>query len=330
MADLTTKYLGLSLKNPIIAGSCGLTDNLANLKEMETFGASAVVLKSLFEEEIELEMKKNMASMSSASQAIYPEIFDMFDIDTVEDTLSKYLDLISEAKKNLSIPVISSINCISASEWTYFAKKMQDAGADAIELNIFLMPSDLNRSSEENEKVYFDIIEKVKKEVVIPVSLKIGYFFSNLASTIKKLSDSGVDGLVLFNRFFSPDFDINNFRVLPSNLYSSSSDYTIPLRWISIMSGRVNCSLAASTGVHNGKTVIKELLAGADATQIASILYKNGIPYIQSMLDEMTEWMDESGFETIYEFKGKMSQSNSINPAIYERAQFMKHFSQKF
>ena len=164
----------------------------------------------------------------------------------------------------------------------------------------------------------------------IPVSLKIGYFFSNLASTIKKLSDSGVDGLVLFNRFFSPDFDINNFRILPSNLYSSSADYTIPLRWISIMSGRVNCSLAASTGVHNGKTAVKELLAGADAVQIASILYKNGIPYIQSMLDEMTEWMDESGYKTIGEFKGKMSQSNSINPAIYERAQFMKHFSQKF
>lgn len=330
MTDLTTKYLGLTLKNPIIIGSCGLTDNIDNLMEMEKFGAGAVVLKSLFEEEIELEMKKNMASMNSSSMAIYPEIFDMFDIETVEDTLTKYLSLITEAKQKLSIPVIPSINCVNVGEWTYFAKKMQDAGADAIELNVFIMPSDFNRTSEDNEKVYLDIIKKVKSEVTIPVALKISYFFSNLASSIKKLSESGADGLVLFNRFFSPDFDINNFRIVASNLYSTPNDLAISLRWIAIMSDRVNCDLAASTGVHYGKSAVKQLLAGANAVQIASVLYKNGISYIQFMLDEINEWMEEMGFESIDEFRGKMSQSKSMNPAVYERAQFMKHFSQKF
>lgn len=330
MADLTTKYLGLTLKNPLIAGSSGLTNTQENLIEIEKFGAGAVVLKSLFEEEIELELKNNLQDMIGASNNIYPEIFDMFDIDTVEDTLTKYLSLIAEAKKNLTIPVIPSVNCVSASEWTFFAKKIQDAGADALELNVFLMPSDFNKTGNDNEQVYFDIIKKVKSEISIPVSLKISYYFTNLASMILRLSETDVDGLVLFNKFFAPDFDIHNFRIVPSNLYSNPTDLGISLRWIAIMSERVKCDLAASTGVHNGKAAIKQLLAGANAVQFASILYKNGISYIQTMVDEMNEWMDEMGYETIDEFRGKMSQAKSINPAVYERAQFMKHFSQKF
>jgi dihydroorotate dehydrogenase (fumarate) len=329
MADLSTKYLGLILRNPLIVGSCGLTNSMEDLREIEKYGAGAVILKSLFEEEIEIEMKKNMASMTSSSN-IYPEIFDMFDIDSVEDTLSKYLNLIAEANKELSIPVIPSINCVSASEWTYFAKKMQEAGAPALELNVFLMPSDFNKSADENEKIYFDIINKVKQEVTIPVSLKVSYYFTNLSSVLLKLSESGIDGLVLFNKFFAPDFDINNFRIIPSNLYTSPSDISISLRWVAIMAERVKCDLAASTGVHSGKAAIKQLLAGANAVQFASVLYKNGISYIQTMIDEMNEWMEEMGYEKIDEFRGKMSQANSINPAVFERAQFMKHFSQKF
>jgi dihydroorotate dehydrogenase (fumarate) len=329
MADLSTKYLGLNLRNPLIVGSCGLTNSMEDLREIEKYGAGAVILKSLFEEEIEIEMKKNMASMTSSSN-IYPEIFDMFDIDSVEDTLSKYLNLIAEANKELSIPVIPSVNCVSASEWTYFAKKMQEAGAPALELNVFLMPSDFNKSADENEKIYFDIINKVKQEVTIPVSLKVSYYFTNLSSVLLKLSESGIDGLVLFNKFFAPDFDINNFRIIPSNLYTSPSDISISLRWVAIMAERVKCDLAASTGVHSGKAAIKQLLAGANAVQFASVLYKNGISYIQTMIDEMNEWMEEMGYEKIDEFRGKMSQANSINPAVFERAQFMKHFSQKF
>jgi dihydroorotate dehydrogenase (fumarate) len=268
--------------------------------------------------------------MVSTSNNVYPEIFDMFDLATVEDTLTKYLSLIETAKKELTIPIIPSINCISATEWTFFAKKMQEAGADAIELNVFLMPSDFERSAKDSEQIYFDIVHKVKKEVTIPVSLKMSYYFSNLGGMLQRVSESGVDGLVLFNRFFAPDFDINNFRVIPASLYSTAQDLSISLRWIAIMSERVKCDLAASTGVHNGKSVIKQILAGADAVQIASILYKNGISYIATMIEEMEEWMTEMGYESLADFKGKMSQAKSINPAVYERAQFMKHFSQKF
>jgi dihydroorotate dehydrogenase (fumarate) len=207
---------------------------------------------------------------------------------------------------------------------------MQEAGADAIELNVFLMPSDFERSAKDSEQIYFDIVHKVKKEVTIPVSLKMSYYFSNLGGMLQRVSESGADGLVLFNRFFAPDFDINNFRVIPANLYSNAQDLSISLRWIAIMSERVKCDLAASTGVHNGKSVIKQILAGADAVQIASILYKNGISYIATMIEEMEEWMTEMGYESLSEFKGKMSQAKSINPAVYERVQFMKHFSQKF
>ena len=330
MANLQTKYLGLNLRNPIIVGSCGLTNTIEELKEMEKFGAGAIVLKSLFEEEIEIELKKQMAEMVSTSNNVYPEIYDMFDLATVEDTLTKYLSLIETAKKELSIPIIPSINCISATEWTFFAKKMQDAGADAIELNVFLMPCEFDRTTKDSEQIYFDIVHKVKKEVTIPVSLKMSYYFSNLGGMLQRVSESGVDGLVLFNRFFAPDFDINNFRVIPASLYSNAQDLSISLRWIAIMAERVKCDLAASTGVHNGKSVIKQILAGADAVQIASILYKNGISYIATMIEEMEEWMTEMDYESLSEFRGKISQAKSINPAVYERAQFMKHFSQKF
>jgi len=330
MIDLSTKYLGLELRNTLIVGSCGLTNNLEDLKEIEKFGAGAVVLKSLFEEEIELELTQRMADMSGANSNIYPEIYDMFDIETVEDTLTTYLGLIRDAKKELSIPVIPSINCVSPGEWTYFAKKMQEAGADALELNVFLMPSDFNKTADDNEKVYFDIIKKVKSEVTIPVALKVSYYFTNLANMLQRLSETDIDGLVLFNKFFTPDFDVNNFRIVPSNLYSSPSDLSISLRWIAIMAEKVKCDLAASTGVHSGRAAVKELLAGADAVQFASVLYKNGINYIQTMVDDLVNWMEELDFETVDEFRGKMSQSKSINPAVYERAQFMKHFSKKF
>ena len=329
MIDLTTKYLGLELKNPLIVSSCSLTNDLENLKQMEKAGAAAIVLKSLFEEEIDIEMKNQMADMNAPSP-IYPEIFDMFDLDTVEDTLTKYLNLISDAKKELSIPIIASVNCVSANDWTFFAKKIQDAGADALELNVFIMPSDFNLSAENAEKTYFDIINTVKKEVTIPIALKVSYYFTNLATILTKLSETEIDGLVLFNKFFSPDFDIHNFRVLPAHLYSTPEDLPISLRWIAIMSQRVKCDLAASTGVHSGNAVIKELLAGATAVQFASVLYKHGIEYIATMLNDLKKWMEEMGYETLGDFRGKLSQAQSINPAVYERTQFMKHYSNKF
>jgi len=328
MADLKVKYMGFDLKNPIIAASSSLTENLAGLKDLEKHGASAVVLKSLFEEEIIMELEQSKVAMSSPGH-IYPEIFDHFDFADVEDTVTKYLFLIEDAKKSLSIPVIASINCVSANEWPIFAKKLEEAGADALELNLFILPSDFERSSEENENTYFEVISKVRKEIHIPIALKVSYYFTNLGTMLQRLSQTGISALVLFNRFFSPDFDIDNFRIIPANIYSNPTDLTISLRWIAIMAERVKCDLAATTGIHDGSAVIKQLLAGANAVQVASVLYKHGIHYIEQMLKDIQNWMEEHNFNSINEFRGKMSQAKSLNPASFERAQFMRHFSGK-
>lgn len=326
MADLTTTFAGIKLKNPIIIGSSGLSDSLENIQELEKNGAAAVVLKSLFEEEILKEMNANLHRMSSDG-FLYPETVEFYDFyETPEEATVKYLGQIQEAKKNLSIPVIASINCITASQWTYFPRQLVTAGADALELNIFVLPSDFNRSAEENERIYFDIIREVKKQVTIPVIVKLSYYFSNLATFLKNVSGSGIDGLVLFNRFYNPDFDIETLEFTSGAVLSNPSDLYLSLRWIAILSGRVDCSLAASTGVHDGNALIKQLLAGANAVEIASTIYKNGHEQIKVMLDELNNWMERKEFHSIDQFRGMLSQSKSGNPAAFERVQFMKYF----
>lgn len=327
--DLTTNYLGFKLKNPIIVGSCGYTYSVKDIKELEENGASAIVLKSLFEEEIVWEMESNLASMSRP-MTVYPEIYDFFDLETLEDSVTKYLNLIEDVKKQVSIPIIPSVNCISAKEWVPFSKRLESAGADALELNIFIMPSDFEKTSQENEQTYFDIINSVLSEVKIPVAVKLSYYFTNLAQMIKKISETGIKGIVLFNRFFAPDFDIDSLTITPTNVLSNPSDLAISLRWIAIISGRINCDLVASTGIHNGSAVIKQLLAGANAVQIASAIYRQGPKVIRFMLKEIEDWMNEKGYENIEDFRGKLSQAKSLNPAVYERTQFMKYFSGKF
>lgn len=327
--DISTTYLGFKLKNPIIIGSSGYTYSVKDITNLVEHGASAIVLKSLFEEEILWEMESNLAQMQRP-MTIYPEIYDFFNLETLEDSVSKYLNLIEESKKAVDVPIIASVNCVSKSEWIPFSKKIESAGADAIELNIFVMPSDLERTAEENERTYFEIIDAVLKEVSIPVSVKVSYFFTNLASMIKKISETGVKGIVLFNRFFNPDFDLDTLSVIPSNVLSNPSDLGLTLRWVSIMSGRVNCDIAASTGIHDGKAVIKQLLAGAKAVQIASAIYRKGPKVIEEMLQEIKDWMSEREYESLDEFRGKLCQAKSLNPAIYERSQFMRYFSEKF
>ncbi len=325
MVTLDTSYMGLSLKNPIIVGSSGLTNSVENIIEIERNGAAAVVLKSLFEEQINYSVNKTIAQDQSAN--LYPEADDYIRHYTRQNDVSKYLKLIKDAKASVSIPVIASINCISGLEWTSFAKSIEEAGADGLELNIFVLPSDPSKSAEDNESIYFDIIDKVLKEVSIPVAIKISHYFSSLAKTITQLSWKEIKGIVLFNRFFSPDIDIENFEIKTSNVFSSPSDLAISLRWIAMMSSHVKCDLAASTGVHDGKALIKQLLAGAKAVQIASVLYKKGFREIKSMLEELENWMDRKNFNTVDQFIGKMSVEEAQNPAAYERVQFMKHFS---
>ena len=324
MADISTKFAGLQLKSPIIIGASGITGTTRHFKEFEDNGAGAIVLKSIFEEEILFEYEQ---FMKEAEKYGYDyEYLDYFDYKLKQDNIDKYIKLISDAKKTVDIPIIASINCVSKQEWMYFTKRIEEAGADALELNIFILPSDLNKTCTEIEQTYFDIVEGVKQQVNIPVIVKMSYFFTNLGQMIVKLSEKA-DGLVLFNRFYNPDIDINTKKIVPASIFTRPEDIVIPLRWIAITSGRVKSSLAASTGVHDGEGLIKILLAGGDAVEIVSTIYKNGVGRIKQMLAKLTEYMTENEFYSIDQMKGLLSQKNVSNPAMYERVQFMRYFS---
>ena len=327
MADLSTTYLGLTLKNPLIVGSSGLTASAKGVKKLEDSGAAAVVLKSIFEEEIALEYEQVLEE--AVAQGFSPESLDYVDQEIKGERLDAYVALVRQSKRAVSIPVIASINCTYSHEWAFFARELEAAGADALELNMFFPPTDFRRSSADQERAYFGVIEGVKKQVSIPIALKISRYFSGLGPMIQKLSNTGVAGLVLFNRFFNLDFDVEELRVVPTNLHSAPTDYTIPLRWIAIMAKRVNCDLAASSGIHDGSALIKQLLAGAKAVQVVSALYKHGTDHLQTMLAELTEWMTRHEYYGLEQFVGSMAQSGSDNPALYERTQFMRYYGGK-
>jgi len=328
MKDLSTEYLGLKLKNPVVAASCGLTGNLDGIITLANSGVAAIVLKSIFEEEILLETKKQIteADQNPLIYSGHSETLDYIDLHVREDSLGKYLELISAAKKSVSIPIIASINCVSNEDWMHFAKKIEDAGADALELNLFLHPADFQ--NKEFEKAYFRIIEKVLDKVSIPVAIKISKYFTRMALSVKALSESGVSGIVMFNRFFTPDIDIKEIALTGGNMYSEPEEQSETLRWIAIMSNKVSCDLAASTGIHSGEDVIKMLLAGATVTQVASTLYKNGPDHVAKIISKLQDWMTEKGFESVSQFRGMVSKAYEANPATFDRMQFMKQFSE--
>lgn len=322
--DLTTKYAGLDLKNPIIVGSSNLTEKPEAIKKCEESGAAAVVLKSLFEEQIIFEVDSQRVNNMYSSYDLVEEYVSFY---TKQNSIRNYLKLIENSKRAVKIPIIASINCVSSSEWTNFATEIEKAGADALELNMFIMPTDEDFTGKDIEKIYFDIIQKIISVIKIPITLKISSYFSGLANFIQKLSASDIKGIVLFNRFYSPDINLETEKIISSHIYSSPHENAQVLRWLGIMAHKVECDLAASTGVNNGFTIAKNLLAGAKATQIVSALYQNGIEYIQTMLNELEEFMQTKNYQTISDFQGKLSQKNIKKPMIYERAQFMKYFS---
>jgi len=324
MTNLNVKYLGLDLKNPILAGSCGLTNSIENLRAIEKAGAGAVVLKSIFEEEIYLEFANEFNKLGPMDNNL--EFLDYYDYQIKKDNLKRYLGLIKDARNELSIPVIASINCLSTQEWGFFAKKAEDAGADAIELNMFILPTNLSQMSQDNESMYFDIVSRIASKINIPLSLKISSYFSNLGGIIRDLSFSEIKGLVLFNRFYSPDVDIENQKIISSDVLSHKGDYKQSLRWIGMMANRVNCDLSASTGVHDWQTVVKMLLVGATTVQVVSALYREGFTAITSMLQNLEIWMEANGYNSIADFKGKLSIDNTTNLAEFERVQFMRNF----
>ena len=325
MADLSTSYMGLTLRNPIIAGSSGLTNSVDNIQKIYNNGAGAIVLKSLFEEQINFAINKTYNQ--SENNYPYPEALDYISHYTRENDLDRYLKLIRDAKKNVDIPIIASINCVSSSEWITFAKNIQDSGADALELNIFILPSDPRRKADQHEQVYFDILQSVLKQVKIPVAAKISPYFSGLTNMVLQLSWTGISGLVLFNRFFSPDIDTENLEVTSNNVFSTPGEMLQILRWVALLSDKVHCDIAASTGIHDGNAVIKQLLAGAKAVQVASVLYEKGFEQIGIMTKDIEEWMDKHQFAKTTDFIGRLSYKEAKNPAAYERVQFMKHFA---
>lgn len=327
MPDISTRYMGMQLRNPIIAGSSGVSSTARGVKNLEESGAGAVVLKSIFEEEILYEMQTTFKIKDLGGYQL--EQYDLYNYEIRKDNLNQYRKLIESCKKEVSIPVIASVNCTYSHEWIQYAEHLQSAGADALELNMYFLPMNFVRSTQQLEKTYFDIIRKVKSRISIPIALKISPYFTNLGPIIQKLSKSGISGLVLFNRFYMPDIDIDDLKVVPSSMLSAPEEYLTALRWIAIMSQKVDCDLAASTGIHEGKTVIKQLLAGAKAVQIVSALYRNGTGHIKQMLTELEAWMTKHEYKNIDQFQGRMSQDKAADPAIYERVQFMKYFGRE-
>ncbi len=323
MADITTSYMGLNLVSPIIVGSSGLTNKLENIKTFEQLGAGAIVLKSLFEEQIRQEALHEVHH----NEAMYPEAFDYISNYSKEHHLNRYLDLINQSSNAVKLPIIASINCISGDEWTSFARKFEAAGASAIELNIFVLPSDPYRMSSDNEQLYTNIITQVLKTVNIPVSVKISYYFSALAKTVTEMSWTGIKGIVMFNRFYSPDIDIEKLKVDTSHVFSTQQEITTPLRWIAMLSKNLQCDICASTGIHDGTGVVKQMLVGAKAVQVVSTLYKNGFDRISEMNQFLKSWMERKGYEKTSDFIGKLSYQRIENPAAYERVQFMKYYA---
>lgn len=322
MADLNTTYLGLQLKNPVIVSSCGLTSSVDKIKTLEKNNAGAVVLKSLFEEQIKFEAG-NLASGSD-----YPEAMDYVHYYTRNNSVTAYLDLIKQAKEEVDIPVIASINCVSAKEWVDFAKKIEDAGADALEVNVFVLPTDKNAPGAKYEQVYFDLAKKLKEILTIPFAFKLGQHFSNLVGFVENLNALSVPGVVLFNRFYQPDIDVDAMNFKAAEVFSNPSDIRDSLRWVGIISSKVErIDIAASTGVHDGKGVVKQLLAGAEAVQVCSTLYKNGLEHVGNIVEELENWMERHNFKKLEDFRGKMSYRKIEDPLIYERSQFMKYFS---
>ncbi|MDR1182467.1 MAG: dihydroorotate dehydrogenase-like protein [Bacteroidales bacterium] len=327
MTNTDCKYMGLSLKSPVIVGSCGLTNSIEKMQKMEEYGAGAIVLKSIFEEQITNEVLQSVEN--THFDVSYHDASDYIKGYTQMASYEKYTNLIRNAKKELSIPVIASINCSSDGDWVTYAKRIEDAGADALELNIFFLPTDFNRNGADNEELYFKIIEGVKSAINIPIALKTGYYFSGLARMLQSLSYTGISGLVLFNRFFAPDIDIEKMKIKAAPLITEGDGegFYNSLRWIALMYNHVNCNLSATSGISTGNDVIKQLLVGADTVQIASILYSKGIESIKKITDEILAWMNKHNYSSINEFKGKMSFNNIENPEAYLRIQFMKYFS---
>ncbi len=325
--DLTTTYLGLKLRSPLIVGAAApLTEDLDNLKRLEEAGAAAIVLHSLFEEQIrqeklELYHHLNYGVESFAESLTY---FPEPQTEYFHVGVKAYLEHIKTAKSLVNIPIIASLNGSHEGEWEHTAKQMEEAGADAIELNIYAVPTDMNKSGSELEYEYIRIVRTVKENLNIPVAVKLSPYFSNMANMAKRLVENGADSLVLFNRFYQPDIDIDNLEVTPNLLLSSPHDMRLPMRWIAMLYGRLDVDFAATSGIQRGTDAIKMLMAGPSVTAIVSALLNHGIAYLAAIETEMVQWLGEHDYHSLDQLRGSMSQINCPDESAFERVQYMR------
>ncbi|MBN1590806.1 MAG: dihydroorotate dehydrogenase-like protein [Pirellulales bacterium] len=322
--NLKTKYLGLSLKNPLVVSACPLTQKLDALKQIEEAGAAAAVLPSLFEEQITHE-EVEMAKAQEFGTDSFAEALTYFpEQDDYRAGPETYLEYIAKAKQAVSMPIIASLNGTSEGGWVRYAKLMQDAGADALELNVYFIAANLDMTAQQVEQQYLDLVGAVKKSVSIPLAVKVGPYFSSMGNMAKRLAGAGADGLVLFNRFLQPDIDLDDLETSPQLELSNRYELLKPLRWIAILHGRVKASLALTSGLHEATDLTKALLAGADVGMVASVLYKQGIGHLSEILDGLQTWMEEKEYESVDQLRGSMSQENCPDPAAFERGNYMK------
>jgi len=323
--DLTTTYMGMNLRSPLVMSACQvLSEEISNIKLAEDSGAGAVVLYSLFEEQLRADAQE-LHQRTTAGTESFAESLSYFPEPSAYHLGPEgYLKHIQKAKAAVKIPVIASLNGCSIGGWTDFAKQIEQAGADALELNIYWIPADMDLPGTKVEQTYVDILKAVKGAVKIPVSVKLSARFSSIANMIKKLDDCGADGFTLFNRFYQPDIDLEALEVKPRILLSTTQAMRLPLRWIAILRGRVKASLAGTSGIHNGEDVIKMLMVGASATMLCSALLKHGISHLRTVEKDMVRWMEEHEYESVKQMQGSMSQIECADPSAFERAQYLR------
>jgi len=322
--NLESSLMGIRLENPIIVGSSSLTNSVKNVKKCEEAGAGAVVLKSLYEEQILVD-SQHIIDQDDMYQW-YPEAMDYVKTLSMEHGIEKYLELIQSCKKTVDMPVIASINCYSANAWISFIKELEQAGADGIELNIGIFPEDEKQSSVDLEGKYLDIVKEVSKTTKLPVAVKMSTYFTNIRRMSYRLVKSGASSLVLFNRFYRPDIDIDNLHMTTRDTLSGPEEITLSLRWVGLLSSSLNCDIVASTGIHDAEGIIKQVLAGASAAQVCSVLYENGINYINDIVSEVQAWMKRKGYENLSDFRGLINK-DPHNTLGWERIHFMKKTS---
>jgi len=327
MIDLKTTYLGLDLKNPLVASPSPLCEEISNIRQMEDAGAAAVVLHSLFEEQIALESSQLDNSLEAGAESFAESLSYFPDMTSYNLGPEGYLEHVRKAKAAVDIPVIASLNGVSAEGWIKYAKKIEEAGADALELNIYYLPADPDVPAAEVEEVYYDLVTEVKRRLRIPLAVKIGPYFSSMGNAAQRLDESGADALVLFNRFYQPDFDLENLEVVPNLILSTPHELLLRLHWVAIIYGHIRADLALTGGVYTAEDVLKSMMAGARVAMMTSALLRYGIQHLEMVRRDLAEWMEKHEYDSIHQMQGSMARKSVADPSAFGRANYMKILS---